>query len=764
MHRHVSGALKQHNKKFKARYATKGAVRKAQKGRVGSGSAPAAAQQPLGSANARAGLAAGVADRDERRNRRRVAAATAREALIAGARMPASAAPRWVAFVALGATADAQRVAGLVCENLGAGGNRTWPVRVRTALAPRVDLVLGCGVALEWCRAADHVVMVASAADVAGVGEEAELKLSLLKAQGVPSVSFAVHGMCDIAHPKRRREAMAGVKGEFEKHFPEVPKVFAVDTAAEAGALVRSLAGQLAPRVPAWREALAYALVDSVDKGEAEGEVRLTGWVKGGATMSARHLVHVADVGAFQVSAIARADGDKGVVDSSAPEERESLQAENVPEEIEEEQTWPTAEELAEAEARRKKKKLVPKGTSSYQAAWIADSDDEADGPMSDGEAAEGGSDKGEDESGDEQDEGEHSGEEGGMSVDEDEDEDDGNKTAARGSDGDDEPYQDLGDEDGLEKKWRESRDDAEFPDEVDTPTTIAARLRFQKYRGLRSFRTSPWDPQENLPFDYGRIFQLANYRRVAKRVLAERGPVLPGMHVVITLVDVPAEALQKLLSWDYARSPLVASALRKHENMTSVVHWSIRRHPSYTEPLKSRESLVFRFGFRSVPAQPTFSETCPGVSKQKFLRYLQPGDIACATVYGPITFGPCPLLVFKETPEGGSVLVATGSLIGVDPDRVVCKKIVLTGFPFKITKKRAVVRAMFWNPEDIEWFKPVELWTKYGRRGNILESLGTHGHMRCTFDGALRQNDTVCMSLYKRVYPKWALPPQKTQ
>ena len=41
------------------------------------------------------------------------------------------------------------------------------------------------------------------------------------------------------------------------------------------------------------------------------------------------------------------------------------------------EQTWPTEEELKEAEAQQKLKliKVVPKGTSEYQAAWIPDED-----------------------------------------------------------------------------------------------------------------------------------------------------------------------------------------------------------------------------------------------------------------------------------------------------------------------------------------------------------------------------------------------------
>ena len=83
------------------------------------------------------------------------------------------------------------------------------------------------------------------------------------------------------------------------------------------------------------------------------------------------------------------------------------------------------------------------------------------------------------------------------------------------------------------------------LPDEVETPVHITARDRFARYRGLKSFRSSRWDPKEELPLEYGKLFAFKDFRRATRRAKSratdqERHSVCVGTFVQINIKGVP--------------------------------------------------------------------------------------------------------------------------------------------------------------------------------------------------------------------------------
>ena len=649
------------------------------------------------------------------------------------------------------------------CANVGShltGTVQKFKQRMTVLAASRdVDSVL------DLARVADVIVFSVSA--IEEIDDKGQLFMSLIRAQGVPSHAHVVVGLEKIAQ-KNRNDVRKYLLKKAQENFPQEEKVFPITSVSEEANLVRHVVN-MKRKALTWRDMHPYILANEIgfDQGSeaSTGTLRVTGFLRG-RPLSANGLVHIQGYGDFQIEKIVSAadpcplgksrcnmEEDEEVLDVPDPMLQENLQSEVTPDPMDGEQTWPTEEELMEAEeaANEKKTKLVkkiPKGFSSYQASWIVEEemDEEELAAATGAKMSEYVPDA--------------PIEQGDLEMEEDGFESDGDEYEYQEvTDGDDAAKYDAElDEDEenenlkdyLYKRTKDAEEDLLFPDEVDTPMDLAASVRFQKYRGLKSFKNTPWDVKENLPLEMARIFQFQNFNATKKRVLSEVEGVSSGGYVCVHVKNVPREAFEY---HDRSRN-FVLFGLLQYENKMTVLNTVIKKSVFCEEPVKSKSRVVFYCGFRKFTACPIFSQHT-NASKHKYEKFLHDGRTVVASMFAPVTYAPSPVLAFKE--ENGELsLIGSGSVLDVNADRLNIKKIILSGHPYKIHTRSAVVRYMFFRPSDIDWFKPVELWTKYGRRGHIKESLGTHGHMKCTFDGHIKNQDTICLSLYKRIFPKW--------
>lgn len=307
----------------------------------------------------------------------------------------------------------------------------------------------------------------------------------------------------------------------------------------------------------------------------------------------------------------------------------------------------------------------------------------------------------------------------------------------------------DMDEETRQLEEYKSLREELDFPDEVELKPGESAKERFAKYRGMKSLRN--WDAsQDDYPEEYKNCVTF-NYNAMKNRVLKDSTDLQPGQYVKL-YIEAPVSIVSE--AQEHADSPFVVYGLHKYESDQAVCH--VTMNPCFdqeeTAPIKSKDELILQLGPRRLVVNPLYGTES---TIAKFDRFLT--RPCMATYIGPATFGNVPALWFRKSENGAMELVGTGSFDSTDPRKMLIKRAVLTGHPFKIHKKLVTIRYMFFNPEDINWFKAVPLFTKMGRSGFIKMSLGTHGYMKATFDQHLNGMDTVAMALYKRVWPKVA-------
>lgn len=223
-------------------------------------------------------------------------------------------------------------------------------------------------------------------------------------AQGLPTYTLAVQGVSDLP-PKRLVDSRKKLSKVVEKYFPD-DKLFLLDIQQEAGMLLRQLANQKQRHLAFgdWQAYLFAYAADFVPNEENNlvGTLKISGYVHR-QTLNINSLLHIAGDGDFKKKQIdtpvdpfllnprvINSQKDPGmtkevcatdavadmkhlkVMTKADSNRQESLQTEVIPEPVEGEQSWPTEEELNEANDLLKESfkvvKKVPKGTSSYQA------------------------------------------------------------------------------------------------------------------------------------------------------------------------------------------------------------------------------------------------------------------------------------------------------------------------------------------------------------------------------------------------------------
>lgn len=317
------------------------------------------------------------------------------------------------------------------------------------------------------------------------------------------------------------------------------------------------------------------------------------------------------------------------------------------------------------------------------------------------------------------------------------------------------------------------NEDEKEFQDEVEFEAQVQLRTRLNKYRYLNSFNRDIWNRYDSIPDYYKRLFKFERMEQIEKVVkLKHAKDMIAPEGAQISLLFENDDLARHILTSLNKERPLLLSSLFKHERKMTMSHHIVKVHKN-VEPdtqIESKKEYLVQNGFRRFRSNLMFSSIIRESPNHKMLRKMcGQNGWSLMSHYTPLYFKPNNVLVFEESKQLESSVVNLANLdasnmnlvlIGKnfkhDLFRVLLKRIILTGYPQKVKKKRAIVKFMFFDPSDAEYFMRNEVYSREGLRGKIQETVGLHGLIKCTFNGNMSSADTVCMNLYKRVFPKF--------
>ncbi|TNJ27465.1 Ribosome biogenesis protein [Giardia muris] len=381
--------------------------------------------------------------------------------------------------------------------------------------------------------------------------------------------------------------------------------------------------------------------------------------------------------------------------------------------------------------------------------------------------------------------------------------------------DDDEDDYEYIQMENEYEAKLRYQSDEPwEYPDELDIHPTAELRSLLQGWRGLRSARSSPWKIlADDVPAGYETLYHIHQPVQVftyAKNELLLAGRTAPGnllrvhlefsmqsMHLgaIFAEVEGAGQYLPRLTEetlreyyeqlFTHLSQETLGSRLRgliglyRFENRDSIAHCTVSLadlpstfgipdappiRPGDPTPLTHEHPFIIYAGFRRIYTAPLPSQLlAPGRSKMVRYYHTTEQSITMSFVC-PLyleqdalphaLFFYTPSLTSTSTVLGEYRFCGSGKITTFDTTFITLQRIVLAGTPFHINRRYATVRHMFFSPEDVKYFAPLDLYTENGGTGRILQPMGLKGYFKAHFDTQITHGTAIKLAVYRQAFP----------
>jgi ribosome biogenesis protein BMS1 len=224
------------------------------------------------------------------------------------------------------------------------------------------------------------------------------------------------------------------------------------------------------------------------------------------------------------------------------------------------------------------------------------------------------------------------------------------------------------------------------------------------------------------------------------------------GTYVRIVLNGVPPEFIE---NFD-PRNIIILGGLLANEVGFGYSQSRIKRHRWFAKVLKNNEPLVFSLGWRRFQSCPLLS--MKDATRNRLIKYTPEHMHCMATFWGPITPPNTGFCAFRSLADcqSGFRVAATGTVLELDQNVEIVKKLKLVGYPAEIHRNTAFIRDMFTSALEVAKFEGAAIRTVSGIRGQIKKALNSPaGTFRASFEDKILMSDIVFLRSWYPVKPR---------